>query len=251
MGRFYKVDMRGKYWMQRLPTTPAWQSGDEGRLIYAEDSEEMKFGNSIDWSNAGAYNDVPLNTILLIESDVQLTGYTLLTNKDDMNVYVTKGSGAGGEAAGTDKSGGTWTQPNHDHAGPDHTHTGPSHSHSGPSHVHSVGSHIHATSGMVLSWAQMPAHSHGISDTDCSGGGGDSEAGTGFREISTTSGSSGSHSHGNTGAGVGNTGSGGSGATGGGGTGATGAAGTGDTDGGATVNTWRPRGRNFTRQQRI
>ena len=226
--KFYGIDMRGKYLMERLSTTPAWQSGDEGRLIYAEDSQEMKFGNSIDWSNAGSYNDVPLNTILLIESDVALTpSYTLLTNKDDMVVYITNGTT--GEQGGTDKSGGTWTQPNH--------------THTGPSHDHSVGSHVHSTSGMTLTITQMPSHTHGISPDDCSGGGGDLESGAGALAFSLPTGGSGSHTHGNTGGGVGNTGV--------GGTGATGSSGADMTGGNASANTWRPKGRNFTRQQRI
>lgn len=234
--KFYGQDMRGKQWLQRVNGVAAWTPADEGRILYDESDEQVKFGNSADWNFAGSYNDVPLNTVLLIESDTALTGYTLLTNKDDMTVYISKGSGAGGESGGSDKSGGTWTQPNH-------THSQPTHVHNVGTHVHSVGSHTHSTSGMTLSWSQMPAHSHGISDTDCSGGGGDSEAGTGFKEISTVAGSSGSHTHGNTGSGTGNTGN-PSGST-------NTASGGGDTTGGgASANSWRPRGRNFTRQQR-
>jgi len=240
--RFYNIDMRGKFLMERLATTPAWQSGDEGRIIYAEDTEDMKFGQSADWSNAGAYNDVPLNTILLIESDTALTGYTLLTNKDDMSVYVTKGSGAGGEAAGTDKSGGTWTQPNHTHTGGAHTHTGPSHTHTGPSHTHTVASGTVPGAG-VHTHPPQAGFGNFMSTTGSSvGNSGDSYGA--FNNTGNNVAGSTSHDHG------GATGSEGSGATGADGTGATGSGGGGVSSGGATANTWRPTGRNFTRQQR-
>lgn len=65
---------------------------------------------------------VPSGEIVLFEKDTVVTGYTLQIDKDDMSVYVTKGSVAGGETGGTDKTGGTWTQPNHLHTGPDHNH---------------------------------------------------------------------------------------------------------------------------------
>lgn len=59
--------------------------------------------------------DVPSGEIILFEKDTAVTGYTLLINKDDMVVFITKGTAAGGEQGGTDKIGGTWTQPNHAH----------------------------------------------------------------------------------------------------------------------------------------
>ena len=103
--KFYGLDIRGKNWLQRLASEPVWTAADEGRIIYDEAVEGVKFGTASEWSNAGSYNDVPLNTILLIESDTALTGYTLLTNKDDDVVYVTKGSVAGGDAGGSARGG--------------------------------------------------------------------------------------------------------------------------------------------------
>ena len=180
MGRFYKVDIRGKNWLQRVASAPAWTSDDEGRIIYDEAAEAIKFGTASAWSNAGAYNDVPLNTILLIESDIALTGYTLLTNKDDDMVYVTKGSGAGGEAGGSDKSSGTWTQPNHDHSVAAHTHGLGSHAHSLNSHTHTVGSHTHPYSGgtgfeiaigVNRASGGNSSHTHNFSGTTSAGSG--------------------------------------------------------------------------------
>ncbi len=227
--RFYGLDVRGKFWPERLPTEPVWTADDEGRLFYDESVEGLKFGTASDWSNAGSYNDVPLNTILLIESNVAIVpSYSLLTNKNDMVVYITSGSVAGGETGGTDKSGGTWTQPGH-------THSQPTHQHSGPSHTHSV------SSGTVPG---TPSHTHGpgsgagnfmTSSFSTHGRGGDSY-GT-FSNTDSGGGGGSSHDHG--------------GSTGGGGTGNTGAGGGDTTGSGATASTWRPNGRNFTRQQRI
>jgi len=242
MSRFYKLDIRGKNWLQRVNPVPVWTAADEGRMVYDESDEQVKFGNSSEWSNAGQYNDVPLNTILLIDSNTQLPGYTLLTNKDDIVVYVTKGSGAGGQAGGTDYTAGTWTQPNH-------THSQPTHVHNVGSHVHSIASHTHTTTAVALSVAQLAPHTHppqaGFTNFMSSSGSGLGESGDSYGVFANTgsSGSGSTHSHGATGAGSGNTGA-PSGST-------NTASGGGDVTGNdATANTWRPKGRNFTRQQR-
>jgi hypothetical protein len=57
--------------------------------------------------------DIPTNETILFEKNTAVTGYTLLITYDDMVVYITKGTGAGGESGGVLKSGGTWTQPGH------------------------------------------------------------------------------------------------------------------------------------------
>jgi hypothetical protein len=75
---------------------------------------------------------IPAGEIILFEKDTAALGYTLKTDVDDGLVYVTRGSAAGGETAGTSKAGSTWTQPGHTHTGPDHAHTGPSHTHDVP-----------------------------------------------------------------------------------------------------------------------
>ncbi len=65
---------------------------------------------------AWAYQSVPSGKTVLFEKNTAVTGYTLETGFDDGIVYITKGSAAGGETGGTNVSGGTWTQPDHDHA---------------------------------------------------------------------------------------------------------------------------------------
>ena len=92
----------------------------DGVYIEKEDGTEIKI---FDFANEQLVNgDIPSGEIILFEKDTAVVGYTLLTDKDDMVIYVTKGSGAGGETGATDKSGGTWTQPNHTHATPNHWH---------------------------------------------------------------------------------------------------------------------------------
>ena len=136
--------------------------------------------------------DVPVGEIILFEKDTVVTGYTLQTDRDDMLVYITKGSGAGGEVGGTQKAVGSWSQGNHTHNTSDHT----------------------------LIIAEIPRHRHGISSSSCEAGGGDHEAGSGNNRYSNYTGGDGPHNHG-------------------------------PTQGGSTSNSWRPTGRNFTRQQRI
>ena len=63
------------------------------------------------------YASVPSGETILFDEDAVVTGYTLLVSDDDGIIYITKGSAAGGETGGTNKSGGTWTQTTHDHGG--------------------------------------------------------------------------------------------------------------------------------------
>lgn len=166
------------------------------------------------------YQSIPANSIILFESDTAITGYTLLTSVNDQLVYITRGSAAGGETGGTSKSGSTWTQ---------------------PSHTHSLGSHTHSTAGHTLTVSEMPSHTHdamdgtGGSQTNSITAGGGNFSGqdsqntwrssTTYDLIRNTGGGA-SHSHGNTGAASGTTGS------------------------GTTTNSWRPSGRNYTRQRK-
>jgi len=199
MSKFYKVDIQGKNWLQRVNGLPAWTPNDEGRIVYdlLDSTAQLYIGGPTDWISAGQYGDVPLGTKLLMESDVATIGYSLLTDKDDMVMYITKGSAAGGEAGGTDKTGGTWTQPNHTHTVASGTVPGTrAHTHPGAS-----GLNFSMRPGAVIV------------------GSGDSQ--TVSSVTGSNSGTSTSHDHG------------------------------GATGNGATANTWRPSGRNFTRQERV
>lgn len=60
-----------------------------------------------------ALNSVPSGEIILFEKDTAVTGYTLLVDLDDIIVYIGSGSGAGGLSGAAERSGGTWTQPDH------------------------------------------------------------------------------------------------------------------------------------------
>jgi hypothetical protein len=143
---------------------------------------------------------IPSGAIILFESDVAITGYSLLTTYDDGLVYITKGSGAAGESGATNKLGSTWSQPSHQHTGPNHQHdlSGHTHTFAGITEFEGYGSGTNRSSGGTNS------HRHDFSGT------------TDAPDINLTSFS---------------------------GTGLTGVS--------ATVNTWRPQGRNFTRQQKI
>jgi len=90
------------------------------------------------------YIDIPSGQVILMESDVAVTPqYSLLIDKDDRVIYVTKGSAAGGEVGGTDKLDGfaghtvSWSQPQH----------------------------AHATVGYTLTVSEMPAHTHAFIPT--------------------------------------------------------------------------------------
>ncbi len=101
------------------------------------------------------YASVPSGETILFDEDVVVTGYTIETDFDDAVVYITKGSAAGGETGGSNKSGSTWTQTTHDHGGNTGYHTLtiaeiPSHRHGGsymstPNATHMAGGDNYGT----------------------------------------------------------------------------------------------------------
>lgn len=115
-----------------LTTRTALYTKSDGVYIEKADGTEIQI---LDFTTerSGVDNDVPSGEIILFEKDTAVTGYTLQTDKDDMAVYITKGSVAGGESGGTDKTGGTW--PISGLTADSHTHTGPLHNHSAGSLV--------------------------------------------------------------------------------------------------------------------
>jgi hypothetical protein len=151
---------------------------------------------------------LPSGAIILVDSNTAITGFTLLTDVDDGVVYITKGSVAGGEVGGSAKTGGTWTQPNHTHAGPTHRHKWYDYT-STYTDAKSYNSSGVATTISYISYSD------------------------GKRTIQASNSCDGT---------FGNYGLSGDWYT-------NNAAGT--TGGGATANTWRPKGNNFTRQQKI
>lgn len=143
---------------------------------------------------------IPSGSIILFESNVAITGYSLLTTFNDGIVYITSGSVAGGEGGATNKLGSTWTQPVH--------------SHTGPNHQHDLSNHTHTFSGITGYEAYQVGTNRSTGGTD-------------------------SHQHDFAGTTVGPN------------INLTSFSGTGLTGNSATANTWRPYGRNFTRQQKI
>ena len=179
----------------QLDGTVKFTSGSpaDGKVIVATDSN-----GTCSW----AFASVPATEIFLFESNVQITGYTLLTGVDGAVAYITEGT-PGGEIAGSYKSGGTWTQPTHEHGG--------------------LGAY---TGSHQLSLAELPSHRHSMVPghsflTDLSGGNSESHAQR-YRDAYTDyQGSDGTHRHDLSGM---------------------------TADG--TPNTWRPYGRNMTRQRK-
>lgn len=60
--KFHAINLRGKLHVQRLSTLPTFDSDlnddgkpkDEGRIVYAEDTDGIFYGTSSDWAHLGA-----------------------------------------------------------------------------------------------------------------------------------------------------------------------------------------------------
>jgi len=217
--KFHGIEMQGSFKNQIVTALPAIAAANQARLVYNSVTELLYLAdNSGNWTSVGQYGDIPLGTTILIESDTVITGYTLETDRDDELVYITKGSVAGGDTGGWAVSGSTWTQPNHTH---------PAGTYSVPDHNHKWWDY-NAAGGINpgLAWAsngvtQINWNVYGISGSISNGltshvSSGDGHCPLGDFWTQNTSMSI-----------------------------------SGSSDNGATANTWRPQGRNFTRQTRI
>lgn len=161
------------------------------------------------------YTDIPTDEVILFEKDTVVSGYTLLIDYDDVMVYISKGSDAGGEKAGpTEPSFGDWTSTSHTHTTNDFTLT-LSHI---PAHNHGGGNHQHQVFNSGVSGGNVGTFFYGdygnnanfqnYNIVDASG------------TIITTQGGGNSHNHG-------------------------------PTDPGSIPTSWRPESRVFTRQKRL
>lgn len=184
-------------------------------------------GGSSTAISGGSLPSIPAGEIILFESDTAVTGYTLLTDYNDGVVYITAGSGVHEEAGGTNKTGGTWTHPNHAHTiamdGSSHVHVisgDGSHAHkwkegSTETTFDSEGAALTLTGGVSADGITITATGGTIQNDDFW-----TEAVAGHDHTGETGPGDDAHNHGGT------------------------------TGSSATINTWRPKGRNFTRQMK-
>jgi len=54
-------------------------------------------------------SDIPSGETIVFDKNTAVSGYTLQTDVNDRLLFITKGSGAGGETGGANHSAGTWT----------------------------------------------------------------------------------------------------------------------------------------------
>ncbi len=138
-------------------------SPESGKVLYTANSQGTL---------SYVYASVPSAETIIFQENTAVTGYTLQTGFDDGVIYITKGSAAGGETAGTNKSGGTWTQPDHDHGGYTGYHTLtvaeiPSHRHGGryfstPNATHMAGGDNYGTTSATAYTGGSQGHRHGL-----------------------------------------------------------------------------------------
>ena len=129
---FHGINTVGEIKLERINSKPIFQYPKWiGRIIFALDTQTLSIGTSAGWIDIVSalyggitHPSVPIDGIILFESDVAMAGYQLLTDLDDVSVMITKGSGAGGAAGGGDQ--GDWDLSHTHNQGslsvPDHKH---------------------------------------------------------------------------------------------------------------------------------
>jgi len=73
----------------------------------------LRSTNRSDLSYSTRGDDIPTGEVILFYADTAPIGYTLKAGMNDKAVFVTSGSGNGGQTGGGAHSTGTWTQPSH------------------------------------------------------------------------------------------------------------------------------------------
>ena len=215
--RFYKIECLGRFLSEFVADVSALtynSSLDKGRILYDETTNMLYFGD--DLNNQFTQIGAGLGSASIPANEIILfdkaTSVAGYTLQTDIDDQTIFVSKGAGSAIGPGASSvGDWDQGTHVHTGPSHTHTGGAHSHS----------------------MSLAAHTHGI--TSVSG-----SAETPLSAITVVLSVAAATASG-----------GGGGSTDSGGTVPTTSSGTGNTGAGGTVNTWRPRGRIFTRQQKV
>lgn len=76
---YQEIELKGKFWVEKLATKPAWETGDAGRMIGVEDTSKIYIGNSADWEEL-AFGDA--STFLKNNTNQSLAG-NLLPGTDD------------------------------------------------------------------------------------------------------------------------------------------------------------------------
>jgi hypothetical protein len=68
---YQEIELKGKFFAEKVATKPAWGSSDEGRMIYALDTHKFHIGNTTDWEEL-SYGDA--STFLLNNTNQSIEG---------------------------------------------------------------------------------------------------------------------------------------------------------------------------------
>jgi hypothetical protein len=151
---YSKIELTGPLSIEILNSLPSYTASEEGRFIYSNSDQILYYGRS---GGFKSLVDIPRDSIIIVEANTAVIGYTLLTDQNDDVLYITSGSVAGGEVGGSPKISGTWSQAvaSHSH-GMSHYHSGATHYHN-QDHNHIISQHTHqfvyyVSAGYTYSW---------------------------------------------------------------------------------------------------
>jgi hypothetical protein len=138
---YSNIRIMGKFTAELKTELSTYNSDEEGSLSYIRADNQLYYGNEVD-SDFRSLVDIPKWARIFFESDTTILGYSLLTSVDDALLYITKGSAALGEPGASLKDSGSWTATAHTHTQL-HEHTGGTHSHTLNNHTHTISAHNH------------------------------------------------------------------------------------------------------------
>jgi len=160
----YGMDIRGKFWIPRVSsiTDHPWMVGDEGRILYGEESQKVFYGGNTEWKEVtGAKSLFAENSEIIFGSTPLPTGWNIKTiDALGPTIVTTTDTDEVGDLEGTWFITGMVADGDHNHFAPDASATpsafdgrGTSELYDyvpGNSHIHDIyasGTHVHTFLG--------------------------------------------------------------------------------------------------------
>jgi hypothetical protein len=118
------MDIRGKFWIQRISAIldHPWQAGDEGRIVYDEENDQVYFGGATEWKKANAPSSIfSVGSEIIFASTPLPAGWNIKLVSVLDTILITDSTEEVGDTGGSWAITGMNGAGNHNHFAPDPT----------------------------------------------------------------------------------------------------------------------------------